>query len=195
MDFKKSFRQDNIYQKDQKNDQFFEKKDERKIEKTENKLEQNVGKILHSWDAPEFEIYEKSLKWYIFGLIFIVSMSGYGIYINSPIMSITFILIGIVGYIQTHREPRILTFSITEAGILAGKEFYPYENMYSFWVFYDPPHTKTISLHIKANLLSYVHIPIESEDPVLLREILLENIEEIEQDHNFIDTIERVFNL
>jgi hypothetical protein len=202
MDFKKYSDTNNISKKDQKIDHFFEKKiEETKTQQEEYEEKQTdsenseIGKILHSWEAPEFESYEKSLKWYIFALIFICTMAGWGIVINSPIMSITFILIGIVGYIQTHRKPRILTFSITTEGVLAGREFYPYENMHSFWIFYDPPHIKAISLHTAANLLPYVHIPLEDEDPVNIREFLLENLAEVEQDHNIIDTIERVFNL
>ena len=154
-----------------------------------------AGKLLISWEAPEFVRYDKSLQWYIIALIFICSMAGYGIYTNSPIMSITFILIGVVGYIQTHREPQIVSFSLTTSGVLVGKEFYPYENIQSFWIFYEPPHTKILSLHTTGNILPYVHIPLDEEDPVIIRQVLTEYTEEIEQDHNIMDTLERILNL
>ena len=154
-----------------------------------------VGKILHSWRAPEFEIYEKSARWYVLATVFILAMVAYALFTDAPIMAITFILIGIVGYIYSQKDPRVVTFSITSKGVLADKEFYSYENIRSFWIFYDPNRTRAISLHTKASMLPFVHIPISDEDPVLLRKILLEEIPEIKQDPSLINTIEQVFHL
>jgi len=155
----------------------------------------NTGKIFHSWQAPEFEVYEKSRNWYIIAILFILAVVVYAIFTNSPIMAVTFILIGIVGYIYSQRDPRIVTFSITSEGLLADKNFYPYENIFSFWIFYEPTHTKVISLHTKASALPFVHIPIEDEDPVKIRELLIQNIPEIKQDPSLINTIERVLHI
>jgi len=156
---------------------------------------ENVGKILHQWKAPEFEVYEKSAQWYIVFAIFIISMVIYALSTNGPIMAITFILIGIMGYIYLQKDPRVIDFSITSKGVVADKEMYLYENVNSFWIFYDEPHTKTISLHTKAPMLPFIHIPLSDEDPVKLREFLLENIPEIKQDPGLIDAIERVLHI
>lgn len=165
----------------------------------ENIQEQNysetIGKILHSWQAPEFEVYEKSGRWYIIAALFIVVMVVYAIFADSPIMAITFILIGIVGYIYSQRNPNVVNFTITSKGILANKEMYLYENIFSFWIFYEPNHTKVISLHTKASMLPFVHIPLGNEDPVKLRELLMRDIPEIKQDQSLIDTIERVLHI
>ena len=100
-----------------------------------------------------------------------------------------------MGYIYTKRNPNIVTFVITSKGILANKEMYLYENINSFWIFYEPTHTKVISLHTKASMLPFVHIPFRDENPVMLRSILLENIPEIKQDPSLIDTIEKVLHI
>jgi hypothetical protein len=155
----------------------------------------NIGEILYSWQAPEFEVYEKSRTWYIVGTVFILTMVTYAAFTNGPVMAITFILLGIMGYIYSQKDPRVITFSITSKGVLADKEFYSYENIFSFWIFYEPTHTKTISLHTKASVFPFVHIPIQDEDPVKLRELLLKNIQEIKQDQSLIDTIEKVLHL
>lgn len=155
----------------------------------------NIGRILHQWRAPEFEVYEKSARWYIIAAIFIVAMVAYAIFTNGPIMAITFILIGIVGYIHLQKDPRVITFSITVKGVIADKEMYLYDNIHSFWIFYDPNHTKTISLHTKASMLPFVHIPLADEDPVHLRKLLMHNIPEIKQDPGLIDAIERVLHI
>ena len=156
---------------------------------------ENVGKILHSWRAPEFEVYEKSGRWYIIAALFIASMVAYAIFTNSPIMAIVFILIGIVGYIYSQRNPKIVTFTITSKGVLANNEMYLYDNIFSFWIFYEPTHTKVISLHTKASMLPFVHIPIENENPVKLRELLMQNIPEIKQDPSLTNTIGRFLHI
>ncbi|NTW26846.1 MAG: hypothetical protein HGA36_00765 [Candidatus Moranbacteria bacterium] len=160
-----------------------------------HKESSQTGKILHQWKAPEFEVYEKSARWYLIFAIFIVLMVIYALYTNGPIMAITFILLGIVGYIYLQKDPRVITFSITTKGIIADKEMYLFENINSFWIFYDPPHTKTISLHTKASMLPFVHIPLRDEDPVKIREFLIHDIPEIKQDPGLIDAIERVLHI
>jgi hypothetical protein len=155
----------------------------------------SMGKILHQWKAPEFEVYEKSARWYLVFAIFILAMVVYAMSTNGPIMAITFILIGIVGYIYLQKDPRVITFCITSKGLVADKEMYLYENINSFWIFYDPPHTKTISLHTKASMLPFIHIPLRDEDPVKLRALLIRDIPEIKQDPGMIDAIERVLHI
>ena len=164
------------------------------VENEEN-IKQDTGKILYSWRAPQFEVYEKSGRWYLIGTLFILAMIIYALFSNSPMMAITFILIGIVGYIYSQKDPLVVTFAITNEGIIADKEIYLYENIHSFWIFYDPHHTKTISLHTKASTFPFVHIPIGDENPAKLHEILTEYIPEIKQDPSLIDTRERVLHI
>ena len=155
---------------------------------------QNKTSLLE-WRAPEFEIYEKSGRWYLASAALLTGLVIYALITNSPIMAITFILIGIVGYIHLQRNPEMLTFKITPRGIVAGKDLFAFENIKSFWIFYDPTHTKTISLHTNGSMLPYVHIPLGNEDPVEVREILLEFVEEIHQEPSFIDVLERVLHV
>jgi hypothetical protein len=164
-------------------------------EEVENNQVNDSGKILHQWRAPEFEVYEKSARWYLIAFIFMVALIAYALIINAPIMAITFILLGIVGYIHAQKDPRVITFTVTSEGIIADKEMYPYENINSFWIFYEPPYTKTISLHTKASMLPYVHIPIQDEDPAFLHELLSQYIPEIKQETRFVDTLERVLHI
>lgn len=161
----------------------------------EARQSQQAGEPLMSWDAPEFEVYEKSARWYLIAGVLVLAMAVWGLVSNSPIMSITFILIGIVGYIQLQRDPVVRTFSITTTGVLVGKELYPYENIKSFWIFYDPPHTKVVSLHTQAKFLPFVHIPLAGENPVAIHQTLTEYIPEIEQDPSLINTLEQVLHI
>jgi len=156
-------------------------------------MEQNILPT-HTWKTFEHEKSEKSREWYIIISFILFAIIIYALFTDNPIMAITFILIGITGYLQLTKEPKEMTFKITSNGVQAGKELYEYDNMYSFWIFYEPEeHKKHISLHTKAEILPYVHIPLGDEDPVELRKMLLEYLPEEKHNERFIDTFEKFF--
>ena len=151
--------------------------------------------ILFQWQAKEYEKYEKSARWYLAGGALLLGIIIYALMANSPIMAILFILFAVVGYIQLERDPRNLTFTVTTSGIYAGEELYLFDNIASFWIFYEPPHTKILSLRTHALFLPFVHIPLGDQDPVELREKLLSRISEVKQEKSFADTLERIFHI
>jgi hypothetical protein len=158
-------------------------------------LREHSEDTLVHWMAPEFEVYEKSGRWYLIASLIIAAIVIYAIITNSIIMAITFILIGVVGYIYLQKEPRIMDFSITHDGIIVGKEIYDFEDIKSFWIFYEPQAMKVISLHMKGRFIPYVHIPIHDQDPVQIRAALLKFIPEIKQEPTAVDFVERLLHL
>jgi hypothetical protein len=54
---------------------------------------------------------------------------------------------------------------------------------------------KIISLKIKNKFLPFIHIPVHNEDPVKLREILLEFVNEEKQEPSAVDTFERIIGI
>ena len=151
--------------------------------------------VLAHWRAPEYEVFERDKKWYIYMTLFLAAIIAYAIYTNGIIMAITFILIGVVGYIHINKEPRVIDFMITYDGILAGREFYDFENLLSFWIFYEPDGKKVISIRTKSHLVPYVYIPIHEEDPVKLQQLLIKQIPEVKQEEGIIEIAERVLKI
>lgn len=151
--------------------------------------------VLFHWRAPEFEVYKRSRKWYLAAVLILTAIIIFALVSNSPIMAITFILIGFVGYIHLEKNPRVLDFMVTIDGIAAGNEIYEFDTIRSFWIFYDPPYVKIISLSTKNKIFPYIHIPIHHEDPVKIRELLLKFIPEARQEPNLVDTIERMLHI
>ncbi|MFC1609267.1 hypothetical protein ACFL3M_03710, partial [Patescibacteria group bacterium] len=143
---------------------------------------------------PEYEHYPKERNWYIAVGLILSAIIIYAIIINAPIMAITFILIGIVGYLYLEKEPGIIKFQITHDGVIAGKEIYEFETIDSFWIFYNKQ-SQMISLHTDSWLLPYIHIPIHDQDPAKIRKILIDFIPEAKHEPNIIDIIERVFHI
>lgn len=158
---------------------------------------------LLSWRSPEFERLEKDKKWYLMVVAILLGIIAYSIFVDGIIMAITFILIGAVGYIYINKSPRILNFIITENGIIAGREIYEFDNLQSFWIFYEPASPqedseqwiKILSLHTKSLLLPYVHIPISDLDPVLIRETLLNFIPEEKHESGISEVLSRLLKI
>jgi hypothetical protein len=149
-----------------------------------------------SWEAPEYEHSEKPPKWYwIMGGILLVIIV-YAIVTNSILMAITFILIGMLGYIYAERQPRIIQMKITPDGIKVDDYFYDYDNIRSFWIFYEvEEEIRILSLHSKKTFLPYIHIPIGNANPIKIRETLLQYLPEIKQELTAIDRLERLIGL
>jgi len=173
-----------------------EKKEEELLEAPHDMfISQHSKDVIAHWQAPEFEEYERDRKWYIWVSVALVAIVGWAIYTNSPVMAITFILIGVVGYIYMQQAPRILDFMITYDGVVAGREIFEFDNIESFWIFYEPPHIKVLSLKTDSHLLPFVHIPIEEENPVHIRQILLKFIPEEKQEEGMVQVMERILRI
>ncbi|MEF3692040.1 MAG: hypothetical protein V3574_03230 [Candidatus Moraniibacteriota bacterium] len=157
-------------------------------------LDRGYGTLMH-WQGPEYEHYPREKTWYAVAVVILSTIIIYALVKDSPIMAITFLLIGIVGYIQLERFPRVLDFRVTTDGVMAGNELYEFENIKSFWIFYEPPHTKILSLHTDAMLTPFIHIPVHQIDPVKLRQILLEYVPEVKQKPTLTDTVARLLRI
>lgn len=144
-----------------------------------------------AWQAQEYENRPKSRRWFLVLSIILIIIISYAIYTQSPLMAITFILIGIVGYLSSTQQSPILQFSIDIEGVHAGKEMYPYENIISFWIFYQPGERKYISLHTNGELTPYVHIPLANMDPLQIRSVLLQFIPEKRHPIRLVDVLEK----
>jgi len=187
----------NMYISRQEPDSFLES-EEKKTEDSDSSesmlIAENSEDVLLHWKTREFEILKRDKKWYIYGTIILLAIVIYALFTNGLVMAITFILIGMAGYIYINKEPRILDFMITKDGLIAGREIYDFDNLKSFWIFYDND-VRAISLHTKSHLIPYIHIPIGDEDPVKIREILTKYIAEEKQEQGIVETVERLLKL
>ena len=158
-------------------------------------LEEHSEDVFFRWRAPEFETFERDKKWYLLSAGFLFLVILWAIWSNSPVMAITFILIGVVEYIYLNKTPRVIDFFITSDGIIADKEIFDFENIDSFWIFYEPGGKKSACLHAKSGIMPYIHIPIHEEDPVHIRQILLEFLPEEKKEPGLVETMERLLKI
>lgn len=143
----------------------------------------------YKWSAQEYEYFLKSADWFwaVSILTFAISVSSFilGNFLFGALILVSGFAIILFGV----RKPQKVEFSITGRGVQIGKKLYPYEFLESFWIHYEPPLKKEISLMSKKTFMPYIRIPLGDTDPNTARELLIKFIKEKEQQEPFADTI------
>jgi len=143
-----------------------------------NKQKVDTGKVLASWKFPEFNKYTRPHSWYMtagtaVALLFIFSLA------TANLLFAIIIFFAVVIFIMNQRrEPKTLTCQITEEGLLIDDLLYVWGEIKDFWIAYEPPHVKTLYFNFNTWHLPRLPIPLSEQDPVTLREMLLEYIDE-----------------
>ena len=88
------------------------------------------------------------------------------------------ILFGVILYLQTKRPPVDVKFNIFEDGIEIGAKFYKYKEINNFWLVYEPPQVKNLYLHFKTKIKPVLSIPLEKQNPIRIRKLLLKYVDE-----------------
>lgn len=159
----------------------------------ENKIFPHASskEIIKFWHAEEFSYYEKSKSWFLVGGVFFFLIVGYFMIVKEIITAITFLLLGVTVYLFSLKKPRTVDCTITYHSISIDTVTYPFTDIDSFWIFYEPPDFKVISLKHKKPYLPHIQIPLGDEDPMEVRQILMELLTEVEQEEAFSDKMSR----
>lgn len=165
------------------------------MENTNFTLSPAFGEVLIRWQEPEHDAFELGPRTRIISLTLLVLIVAWALYTDSPLMAITFILIGIIGYLLEQQPPRILDFVLTTRGVLVGKQFYRYETLQSFHIYEEEPFLDTLSLHTDGDLISHVHIPLKTVGNQAVYDILVGFVPEIPHEPNLIDSIEKLMHI
>ena len=152
----------------------------------------NSNEVLISSKTGEFPFYQKSKGWMLAGGIIFFLLVGYFTYAKQLITALTFLLLGLTIYIFSFKKPRQVDCNITYQSLEVDDTIYPFKELVSFWIFYEPPNFKVISLKHKKPYLPYIQIPLGDADPMEVRRILLKYLPEEEQDEPFSDKLARI---
>ena len=147
--------------------------------------------ILLSWDAEEFEYYEKNKDWYWSVGIVSIGFFILAIILENWLFALLAVLGGFTVAMHGSKKPREIRFSITSRGILANDVLYPYDSLQHFWINYDPPRHKSLYLISKKLAQTQLNIPLGQADPNEVREQLLKFLDEREIEESLFDAIAR----
>jgi hypothetical protein len=149
-----------------------------------------------SWEAHEYPYQNKSPLWYLIFSIISTLLLVFALFTKSIITVITFSLIIILVYVFAKRKPNRITYQLAPNGILAGNMLFPYKNIKAFWVFYNPPHNKTLNLETTALINNHVVIQLGDQEPVAVKLFLRKYIfEDTDKEEGVTDVIARKLKL
>ena len=137
------------------------------------------GRLLMGWTFPEYARHKRNFKWYLlFSLIFI-AVIFYSFITGNFLFVVFLILFAVIIFSSDHRSPNKVSFDIFEDGIKLGEnKFYGWSDIKSFHLVYQPPQVKRLYIDFKNVPLSDLSVPLGSKDPLEIRKILKEYLEE-----------------
>lgn len=123
------------------------------------------------------------------------ALLGYSLYTQNFLFSIVIVLASFVWYAYAHRPPHQIDFAITTRGIQIQNRLYEFGDLKSFWIFFDPPHVKELSIESKKTFMPFLKIPLGDMKPTIVREQLIKFIPEQKQEETLTDIVSRRFGL
>lgn len=139
------------------------------------------------WKTLEFEKKEKNKSWFIIPALITIAFGIFALITESFLFLVTIILAFFVFYTYANKDPRMIKFKIDERGVEIDNKLYEFDDLKSFWVFYNPPEEKDISFRSKRSFLPYIRIPLGKENPNEIRKFLLKFLPEKRHSESVVD--------
>lgn len=169
------------------------------MDETANKTEESKNpfdKAIISWESPEYIQHEKGVAWYLIAIASALILCAYAIFTGNWTLVVALIVLAAVYYRIHGYPPKNVKVKISRVGIKINSKEYPYQNIDSFWIIYNPPSIKTLNLKSNSRLLPDIAIQLGDQDPSKLREYLVSQIREREgREELFIDSLIRILKL
>ena len=147
------------------------------------------AKTLIAWQAEEYSYQPKTKDWYWAILILTIGLVVVAYFLDNFLFGIFVLIAGFTVALYGAKRPRQVTFSLLPQGIQVDKRIYSYRSLKSFWVHYDPPYKKEISIVSKKLLVPRLNLPLGDTDPNTVREILIKFLRESEHHESLTDNV------
>ncbi len=98
------------------------------------------------------------------------------------LFALLLVLSGALVISRAYRAPRQIRFAVTGRGIEVGNRRYEFDSLESFWIFYDPPLFRELSVRSRKTFMPQIRIPLGGLDPLQLRGVLLRFLAEEKQE-------------
>ena len=140
--------------------------------------EKNTGETFFAWEFPEYTKHHRTMWWYLgigaLGGILII----FSLLTKNYLFALIILMTAIIIFLYEAKDPLQVTFSITEDGIGIGNDFFAWKEIRNFWIIYEPPEVKNLYLDFKNVYRPRLAIPLDEQNPLKIREKLLEFIDE-----------------
>ncbi len=148
-----------------------------------------------NWQAPEFTYFEKSKSWFLISGLITAALFAWAIFSKNML----FALLIALGYFSltafAFKKPKLINLTISSHGIKINDALYSFDNLKSFWIFYNPPGVKEISLRSKKTIMPYIKIPLGNKNPAEIRQFLIKYIPEKRHPESLLDNLAKSLKL
>jgi len=143
------------------------------------------GEVFLSWEAPEYVVYKKTVRWYIGFGILLAFLLFTAFVMQSLLTGIVFILGGILVFVHSERPAKTISYDIRSSGVRIGKEFYLFQELSAFNVV-ERGDGIYMLMKSKRLLLPLIHMPLGDVDH---EEVVKIMSEKIPQDPEFVEPL------
>jgi hypothetical protein len=164
--------------------------DIKKEEKPKPELKTSLPFI--KWEAEEYEYIPKSNNWFWSVGIITIGLVFASILLGNFLFAILVMIAGLTIVLYGARKPRKVSFSLTPRGLQIEKRLFPYENLKSFWLHYEPPYKKLLTIAPKKIFAGAISVPLGDVNPNIIRDHLLKFLKEERYEETFTQTIMRL---
>ncbi len=149
-------------------------------------MDQNLNKV--TWQAYEHSPQERSVDWFWGAGLIIVVGAILSLLFSNFLFAIIIVLGGGTLIHYQKRGPELMDFELNEQGVKAGKTFYPYENLSSFWVADKQPKIKLL-LESKRSIMPLIDLPLDGANLVTVKTYLANHLKQVPHEESIINVL------
>lgn len=146
------------------------------------------------WEAAEFIQYKRNNTWYALLVIIALTLAVLAFIFQYWTSLILVFLALIVIWLHTKKEPRRITFTLTNEGLGVDKNFHLFSDLQSFWIL-ETPYEKQLTIRQKKALSIRLEIPLGEQDKKQVRDFLIKYLPEKEEEESLITILARVLKI
>ena len=156
-----------------------ELKDEKDLREIDDDVE--AATTFLEWTAPEHIHQPKSKSWYMILAVITTVIVGALLLIRNWFGAVTIALGGGFLYFFAQREPEDKRYRLMADGVAINETLYHYRDLEAFNIVYEPGDAKIVLLRSKRKLTPLITIELGDIDPVTVREVLIDFVDEDEE--------------
>ncbi len=149
----------------------------------------------HRWQGPH---YRRPHPERATILAFVLAFIGllFGFWQKDWLAAGVMLLFGALVFIHARREPPMAEFHVGPHGVSINDTHYHPGQIRSFWIQYEPLYNiKELSLHLKSHWHPYIIVPLEDQNPTIIRRVMLPHITEEHHPETMGTVVMRVLGL
>jgi hypothetical protein len=156
----------------------------------------HYSNFLLKWNAASFIKFQRTKSWYITTTLLMIGLIIVAILLSSPTFAISILVFSMVYVYLTQEDPEAVEVIISDIGIVFGRKVYPFTEIKTFWIEYQPPAYQSLHLVLKKEFTEEITINFHGVNPTDIRTVLAQFLPEWEErEKNLTENLTRILGL